>query len=178
MKIRGFSLVELLVTITIMAIVTTMAVPSVISQLKKMESERTAQQLQSFFSEGRQDALIYQQLITLCLANASNQCVNDGTYLLRFIDKDDNHIFDASRDTLRYRTPLNLRYGRLHSSLGVNRTYIKLQANTGRAVGYLGHISYCPTDGERQLTFKVTLSMTVITRQKADRDTVQECQGA
>lgn len=171
----GFTLVELLVVVAIIAIIASLGYQGIVSYLRHAESMTTRTSLQNFLSTGKQYALIYQTPIYLCIANNNKQCVTqNGTLLMSFIDKDNSMTYSQA-DTLLEVNTLPIKYARLITSVALAKPYIVFTAETGRPTGYMGHIKYCPTDGSIKEMFKVTFSKTAVIKVKSRQEENTEC---
>lgn len=174
-RIRGYTLIELLVVISVVAILVSLGYKSIGSYLQHNESMKTRSDLQNFLTTGKQFSLIYQSPISLCVANENKQCVTqDGTMLLTFIDKDNSGGF-TSADTLLEIHKLALKYAYLVTSIALAKPYIIFTAQTGRPTGYMGHIKYCPVDGNPKEMFKVTFSKTAVIKIKTRQEENTDC---
>ncbi len=174
--IKGLTLLELLVVLAIIAVISMFAIPKMTYQFKKQESQAIKSQLNHFLSQGRQQAIIYQNPITLCMTNQQFQCVSrDGQFLLSFIDKNNNATFEKQTDKLLEQVQLNLKYGHLVIALSLRKNYIQLKAGDGRPIGYMGHIKYCPNDGLTDNMFKVSFSKTGIIKTKMNSEEATHC---
>lgn len=175
-KNYGFTLTELIVVIVIMAIISSLAIPPFLDQLRRMESQQVESQLRGFLSDGKQSALIYHNPILLCVADKQYQCLSDnGEILISFIDKNNNNTFDTSVDKLLEADEVGLRFGKLMTRVALNKNYIQINPNTGNPIGYMGHIKYCPTDGNRSNMFKVTFSIVGQVKTKFDKQDPTGC---
>lgn len=164
---QGFTLIELLITISILAIIATMGMVAFTNSLKQMEAKNTASNLMSFLVSAKQDALIYQNPITVCLTNNSLSCVKTGgSQLISFIDKNNNNRFDASLDKLNHQIKLNLSWGTLTTDVALNRAYIIFKPENSRPIGYMGNMQYCPSDGSVNDRFKVSFNITGMIKYK------------
>lgn len=171
----GFTLVELIITISIIAVIASIAYPNIIALLRHQESMTVRNDLQNFLSTGKQFTLIYQTPIHLCIADENKQCVtSNGKTLLTFIDKDNNNRYSPT-DKLLEINDLSLRYGQLIMNIARNQPFIIFKAESGRPTGYMGHIKYCPTDGNTQEMFKVTFSKTAIIKVKTHHEEDTGC---
>lgn len=172
----GYTLVELLTVIVILAIIATIAIGGFLPQLRRMEAQRLENDLSNFIINGKQSALIYQNTVTLCVANDNKVCVSQGgNYLLTFIDKNNNHQFESRTDTLLDTQQPTLRFGKLMTRVALNKNYIEINPTTGNPIGYMGHIKYCPTNGEVGNMFKVTFSITGVTKIKYHKNDPTDC---
>ncbi|PKG57174.1 methylation site containing protein [Shewanella sp. Choline-02u-19] len=74
-KIKGFTLVELMVTIAIAAILITIAMPSLTSMYEAMRSDSEVRKLQQTFAFARNQAISYGLDVTVCpLGTDLNTC--------------------------------------------------------------------------------------------------------
>ena len=162
----GFTLIELMVTVTILAIIATIAAPSFSKMLADMEGKRLRNHITSTLNTGKAESLMRRQDITACLANSQNECNKEGQEsLFLFIDRDENQRFDEAQDTLLIKYALNAKYGSLHLRAG-NRHYIRFAGDSGRPRGFFGHIKYCPTSSYSNAMYQVSFSQTGIIRYK------------
>lgn len=172
----GFTLLELMITIIIMGIVASIAVPNVLNQLKQSESQRIAMTLSTFLSTAKQDAMIYQNMITICIANEQDRCVaTNGTVLLSFVDKNGNHMFDNGTDIIKERTPLMLKYGTVRLNIALNKPYIDFKPSNGNPIGHMGNIRYCANDNNADNSFKVTFNQTGMVKIKSRQEEPNGC---
>lgn len=173
---KGFTLTELSITITIMAIIATMSVPYFLNIFKNMEAKSVASYLQMFLTTGKQTALIYHKSVVLCVANDNYQCVtHNGSNLLVFIDNNQNNKYDPNIDQLHEKQKLSLKFGKVITSVSLHRPYIELKPITGRPIGYMGHIKYCPNDRNKERMFKVSFSRTGIIKYKTNQQEATNC---
>ena len=173
---RGFTLVELMVTVLILAIIVAIATPSILTQLANMESQRIKVQLKSALSLAKSESYISRQDILVCLSNDGQQCDrNSDTMLLLFVDKNNNKSFDASTDTLLVKQSLNLKYSTLKLRVGAKRHYTKFWGDSGKPRGHFGHIKYCPTSTYNHSKYQISFNQNGIIRQKLNENHPTEC---
>lgn len=163
----GFTLVELIVTMAILSILVTMGAIATTSMLKQMEAKNVSSTLANFLTSAKQDALIYQNPMTVCLASDTLACVKTGgTQLISFIDKNDNNSFDTAIDKLNLQAKLNLSWGTLTANISLGNNYIVFKPENARPIGYMGNIQYCPSDSDTTNQFKVSFNKTGIIKYK------------
>lgn len=171
----GYSLLELLTVIAIMAIIIAMVATNFLPQFQRLEANYIENELRNFLVDGKQNALIYQTNLILCIADDSQQCVlQNGEFLLSFIDKNSNQRFDTGDKLLNNRN-ITLRFGKLLTRVGINRAYVTVSADTGNPIGYMGHFAYCPTNRDSNQMFKVTFNMTGIIKTKKNSEETTAC---
>lgn len=173
---QGFTLVELMVTVTVLAIIVSIATPAILNQLASMEAKRIKNQLESALRLAKAESLIRRQDVLVCLSNAGGRCHRDSDKtLLLFIDSNDNNHFDAQIDSLLSQQPLNLKYGKLSLRVGNKRHYTKFWGNSGTPRGHFGHIKYCPIATYSQAMYQISFNQTGIVRQKLNADHPTDC---
>lgn len=164
---RGFTLVELLVTLAILGIVASLAAPSFSGWREKIEARRVKALLFSALKQAKYQSYTTQNDVLLCLSDGTGQCHRDSTkQLLLFIDRNGNKHFDAAIDHLMLSEDTQLRYGSLFLRVGSRGHYTKFFSDTGRPRGHMGHIKYCPNSGDTQNMFQVSFNKFGIIKHK------------
>ena len=155
---NGFTLVELLVTITIVAIIVTIATPFIITQLTAMEAKRIRYALSNTLTLAKAESLIRRKDLIVCLSDANGRCNRDSNKtLLLFIDNNNDTHFDTGIDGLLEEQRLSPKYATVHLRVGSNRHYTKFWGDSGQPRGHFGHIKYCSisvySDTKYQISF-------------------------
>lgn len=106
-SIRGFSLIELLVTLSILAILLSVAVPSFSGLVADARVSETQNRLRAVLALARSEAIRQNQRITLCASQDATSCVGDArrgasiwSQALLFADADENRLYDPEVDSL------------------------------------------------------------------------------
>ena len=156
---RGFNLIELIVTVAILAIIATIAAPYILEQLSRMEARRIAVQIETTLKSAKAESLIRRQDLLVCLSNIGGRC-DRSSYkeLLIFSDKNNNNHFDIGIDDLIEEQALNPKYSTLYLRVGNNRHYTKFWGDSGSPRGHFGHIKYCPTSTYNQTMYQISFS--------------------
>lgn len=162
----GFTLVELIVTVTVVGIIAAIAAPIILTQLAHMEAKRIRYGIANNLKLAKFESLIRHKDLVLCLSDANGRCnKNSNKKLLLFIDNNDNQHFDVNTDILLEVQQLNPKYGTLHLRAG-RRHYVKFRGNSGTPRGFFGHIKYCPTVHYNQAMYQVSFNQAGIIKYK------------
>lgn len=95
----GFTLVELMITIAIAAILMAIALPNFSNFLVQTRVDNEISQLQRLLLSARNTAINAEQNVTVCPLNISNRCdTNWHNEISVFIDIDSDKIFEAISD--------------------------------------------------------------------------------
>lgn len=85
---KGFTLVELIVTVCILAILAILAAPSVLTQLANMESKRIRYGISSMLASAKAESYLRRQNLIICLSNSAGRChKNSDKAILLFFDR-------------------------------------------------------------------------------------------
>ncbi|WP_413787019.1 GspH/FimT family pseudopilin [Psychrobacter sp. NG27] len=173
---HGFTLVELLVTITVLGIIATIAVPSILTHLARLESQRVKHQLKNTLSLARAESYISRQDVLVCLSNNGGRCHRDSDeVLLLFVDNNNNKHFDSDVDVLLTQQDLKLRYSTVKLRVGGRRHYTKFWGDSGKPRGHFGHIKYCPTASYNQAMYQISFNQAGIVKHKLNEDHPTKC---
>lgn len=151
---RGFTIVELMVTVAIAAILLAVAVPSFTSFAQKRAISQKTVQVRNALELARGLALSQRQILTVCTVNSSNSCVSTGGLrLLVFFDLDLSYGFNTG-DSLHQDIDINSIALKMSAS---GRPYIRF-ARSGEAMES-GNLEVCSTNqaidyGRRAIVFR------------------------
>lgn len=97
---KGFTLIELMVALSILVILLTIGVPSLIGFIHTQKVDSAVQLLKDSYNQARYEAVTRHQSVTLCpLDSSTNQCGNLwGGGVLIYIDKNGDSRFDKTKD--------------------------------------------------------------------------------
>ncbi len=174
-KQKAFTLIELIITIAIIAIIITVATPYVLTQLAAMEAKRIRYDISNTLSIAKAESLIRRQNLLVCLSDDNSTCnKNSNSALLLFADNNDNKNFDADVDLLLNVQRLDPKYATLHLRAG-SRNHIKFFGDTGMPRGHFGHIKYCPSSTYNNAKYQVSFSQVGIIRYKPNSSHPTDC---
>lgn len=163
----GFNLVELMVTVMILAIIVTIAAPAIQTQLASMEARRIKNQLETTLKTAKAESFIRRQNLLVCLSNSGGRCHRDSNNkLLLFVDNNDNKHFDVLVDFLLNEESLNPKYSTLSLRVGNRRHYTKFWGDTGKPRGHFGHIKYCPASKYSRAMYQISFNQGGIIKYK------------
>jgi type IV fimbrial biogenesis protein FimT len=144
---RGFSLLELLVALSIVSVLSFLALPALQSARWSDEASQFTQLLSRSMAIARRRAVASAERITLCASTDQRNCLKHWrgeVSILVFTDRNRNHQLDEG-DTLHLEQRLVLRHGDAYWRGSLGRSYMRFRID-GSAVEY-GRYSYCPIDG-------------------------------
>ena len=158
LKQNGFTLIELIVTIAVLAIITMIATPAILTQLAHMEAKRIRYDITDTLKLAKAESLIRRQNLLVCLSDGNGRCnKNSNKTLLLFVDKNDNQHFDSGTDDLLEEQTLNPKYGTLYLRAG-RRRYVKFYGDSGMPRGHFGHFKYCPSSTYSHDMYQISFS--------------------
>ena len=100
----GFTLIELMVTIAVLAIIVSIAAPSISTQLANQRVKSTASTLENALKEAKAESIIRRQNIAVIYNSASNPKTiilqNDGDTLSTYNINDQNTVIVTTINTL------------------------------------------------------------------------------
>lgn len=168
MKHTGFSLIEVLTTLAIIAILTTVSVGDFSEQVNRNKVDTQLLSLRQLFAVARQKAIDTNSYITLCPSLDLISC----SYLwnqsiIVFSDKNKNAIVDNS-DTVWVVSKL---YDEKQHVLKQpsNKSYFRFSP-LGYTQGTPGNISFCGSNQKKTTARQLILSMAGRTRISSDQD--------
>lgn len=145
-KCKGFTLVELMVSISILAISLSIAIPNLSVFIVKLRVDNEISELFRLLLSARNAAINANQNVTVCPLNDASQCNTDWQGQISvFIDTNNNKILDIANNEFVIRSKANIKSGDL-LVYGKKRDSIIYQP-TGRLSGLSnGTFRYCPQE--------------------------------
>ena len=141
---NGFTLVELIICIAIIAIIASFAVPYLYDHLAQQEAKKSQALLRQSIKLARQSASLHRSNVVICPTQNQISCTtNNWNYgLMIFIDQNKNRQFDQ-HELLIESHMLLLKYGQLAWKGTLNLPSLSFQAHDGLPLGSNGSFYYC-----------------------------------
>lgn len=142
--INGLSLFELLLAISIIAILTSLALPYCTDLQARIESKRLVNAIENALAQSRHHAFAHHQQIVICSSTDGSSCSEQqwSKGFIIFNNKMQNSKRDANEKILQS-VELNLKHGTLEwKGFGSNNS-ITFQSDTGLPRGSNGSFFYC-----------------------------------
>lgn len=152
-SVKGFTLVETLITIAILGIVMSMAMPNLTRFVTSMRVDNEIAKLQRFLLATRNAAINSGETVTVCPLT-SNSCSSSwGNKVTIFIDVDGDGNFDSSDndEVLSVKDAINA-----DDTLQFSRNRVTYSPS-GLSFGYNGTFAFCPAN-QSELSRGITVA--------------------
>ncbi|BBB27729.1 GspH/FimT family pseudopilin [Amphritea japonica] len=128
-KEKGFSLIELMIVLSILVILLTIGVPSLVGFVRSQKLESAVQLFKDGYSQARYEAVSRQETIHICpLNNVTNRCGNNWDRgMLTFNDLNGDSQFDPAVDRLLRQSAFPEGVGIVWNQIG----FLKIGASGG-----------------------------------------------
>ena len=157
----GFTLIELMVTIGIIAIMTTLAIPSFSKTIRKSTIQAHTGQIYHLLVFARSQSVTYNKPVTICPSIDSINCVRSRDWsnkeLLVFIDRSNDGILDNNEEVIRVFNT-GTEGSRLLWRSFRNKSYLTFLP-TGLTDHQSGNITYCHTNLDREEAKVLVMNM-------------------
>lgn len=144
-KDRAFTLLELVITIAVLAIITSIALPSFHSFRENQEVSQLLPSIRQYVNFSKSVASTQHTQIVMCSSSNSDQCDNSQWEkgIIIFSDLNNNKKRDAT-ETIYKKVLTEIKYGTLTWSGGAtNLNTITFQSDSGLPRGSPGSFYYC-----------------------------------
>lgn len=155
-RCRAFTWIELLITIVILAILVSLAIPSFQQDLMKKEVQSSQLKLSRAIQMARQQAMSQSNHVVLCGSNNQKTCSSNSWHqgFVVFIDINNNRKVDDNEKIILSEA-LILKYGSLTWG-SLNSNNLSFIPRTGLPLGSNGTFSYCAQD--KSLSYRLVVS--------------------
>lgn len=145
-KKSGFTLVELLVCIAVIAVISMWALPSFNALMARQELKNTQIKILQAIRVARYQAITYKAHIMICSSQDMQACQNNqwNSGFVIFVNTNKNKQID-NNETIIHRERLNLKYGNLKWTGFGNPTGLTFHSNLGLPISSNGTFLYCST---------------------------------
>ena len=166
---RAYTLVELLITLMVAAILLGIGVPSMRSSLERNRGAMMMLELRGLLDTARQEAVTLQTEVTLCGTSDGLSCSTDwnGNPTLVFIDSNRNRRLDTVAERLIQVSELT-RSGAIRWRASGGRNYLRFRNDGG--VREYGSFTYCPRESDARHARQIIVGATGRARSATDDD--------
>ncbi|MDY6816166.1 MAG: GspH/FimT family pseudopilin [Pseudomonadota bacterium] len=164
----GFTLVELLVTLAVVAVITSITVPSMNNLVQRSQRHSAVSEAIALINLARNTAIMEQRTITVCPLDLSHKCVAEWNTRPITVFRDDNsdRILDDSADIIRVGTIPENGYWTGNTA---SRPYLRFFPN-GMASYAIGNMVWCPSNRDSKLAAQIVINMGGRPRLSEDHD--------
>ncbi len=167
----GFTVTELLVSLAVAAVLTSLAVPAFRDHVERNRSAAALNQMLAAVQSARHAAISLRTAVTVCPSASDADCgVRDSWHLgtLIFADRNRNGRRDAGEAVLRWLPGFD-DDARLYWRSFRNRSYLQFTA-AGMTDWQNGNFLYCPSDRDPHFAREVILNAQARPRKAPDAD--------
>lgn len=152
----GVTLLELIIAVTVLAIVTTTALPALQELFENTARRASMQRMVGLFHLARTEAVNTGTIVTICPLDDDNRCTGDWERPVHvFADSGNQRALASDEHLLRISEPPDS--GSWDVRVG-NRGYFQYRPD-GRIRGTLGNLTWCPESGEETNAGQLIVNM-------------------
>ena len=175
---KGFTIIELLMTLAIISITLGLGVPSLSSTIKRMQTKATTAALYTAFNKAKSYAITNHAHVYLCGSDKEYGCSKRWSKnLLMF--SDDNQNQTADPEEILYSYMINYKAGYIKSRIAYGKNYTRIRSH-GEA-SYTGSFLVCQEGGDSRDYRRVTWNLAARTYFGIDRNgdgVIEDTQGS
>lgn len=149
-KHRGLTLFELMITLSLIGIILSIAIPSFLHYRSRHEFSQLVYLMHSQINLARSHALTTHNTVVLCSSLDLQHCTQQQWHrgLLLYVDNNNNRQRDENEKVISS-VYTNLKYGHFtwHGNASHPHTVV-FQSDSGLPRGSMGHFSYCNFDDQ------------------------------
>lgn len=145
-KKNGFTLIELIIVVTILAIISTLALPYFHEIMAQQEMKKIIHKLTSSIQLAKSHAAIEHRNVVICPSSDHLNCQNNkwSSGFISFVDNNKNKQVDRDEKII-FIESTNLKYGNLDWRGTLSTPSLTFQAENGLPRGFNGSFYYCST---------------------------------
>ncbi|OOR90909.1 hypothetical protein B0181_04045 [Moraxella caviae] len=153
---QGFTLLEMVVVLAIVAVLALFAMPAYDGMMQRLESQATKRHIQEAIRLAKIESIAQGKDVIICAMDDAQTCNKTGQKdFVVFVDRNMNNRFD-DKDFLISRQPLSLKYGYIDMRSSLGRHHMKFMGDNGKPRGHYGHIKYCTEN--QNLAYQVVMN--------------------
>lgn len=162
-RAMGFTLLEMLITLTLLAVLTAAAAPSFSGLLQGNLAAAHAEALMASLNQARSEAIKRNLRVMLCKSADGASCTTAGDWAqgwLLFVDRDSDGVLDADEDILRVQAALPGKFT-LNNSTARNWYAYRPDGSAASSGGLVtGTFRVCPPTGDVTRARRVVTNIT------------------
>jgi type IV fimbrial biogenesis protein FimT len=156
-RVNGFTLLELIVTMTILVITLTLGIPSLHQWIQRSKTTNLQYTLLHSIHYARTQAIQLQSTITVC--SGVRHCEDDwGSHVIIFNDLDSNGVLGSNEPLLKY-MDIGVLGEQLDWRSFRRKPYLQFDSR-GLTRALNGTFHFCPSSSDKHLKFAIILSRT------------------
>lgn len=168
-KSKGFSLLDLLLTVSVVFLISFIGIPSLTNTLNKYRADTIISNLKRTIQFSRDRAATHNVVITICPSTDQRECSKDWAQgIIVFYDHDLNKKVSAKEKILHYQPPIPDEYNLKWRSFQ-NKAYIQYSP-LGYTLSHNGSFTLCPENGNLEFARLLILNKAGRVRQGMDTD--------
>lgn len=153
---KGFTLIEAVMVVALMAVIVTIAIPAGSSMVEATQRRSAVAQLVGGFAVARSTAIQERVAVTVCPLDSNDRCTSDWTKPVTvFRDPKRLRALTDRRQVVRVLPTPDT--GRITANTG-NRRYFGFRG-TGMARSAIGNLIWCPDDGNVKNAIQLRINM-------------------
>lgn len=173
-RISGFTLIELIVALTIVAIIVGAGIPSLSILLANSKADNGYRQLFTLLQFARSQSVFYRQQVVICPSTNQKNCnKNWQNELIVFVDSNRNKKYDAEDILLQTYEKAEDNIKRIVTAFGSTK---HLSFNyDGSSGSQNGRLTYCVTSGKETYARQIIISKTGRAREGEEANALLKC---